>query len=172
MIKRNFNKNRNFTGLLLFLGFMAAGCGGAGKNMTDSPQYLELLEEIADAEFEIENERANPSQYSRVNLIGNPNRIKFENDSVNVFLPFFGERYSGGGYNSDGGAIQFKGVPQDLQIRENPEKGSVHISFEGNKETENLEFFLTIYSNGVARTSVTSSQRAHISYDGNLINRE
>lgn len=158
--------------MLVILGLLISSCGGADRNMADSPQYRELLEEVSDLEFKIENDWADPTQYARVSLIGNPNQIKFENDSVDVFLPFFGERYAGGGYDSDGGAIQYKGVPQDLQIKENPKEGSVLISFEGSRNTENLEFLITLYSNGVARTSVTSSQREQISYDGDLRNRE
>jgi hypothetical protein len=169
MMKRYF-ETLKLPAIVVYLALMISACGSAGKNMANEPEYRELVEDIRDLEFEIENDWANPSQYSRVNLIGNPNRIKFEEDTVEVFLPFFGERYAGGGYNADG-AIQFKGIPKELKIKEKPEKGAVELSFEGNRNTENLDFQITIFSNGVARTSVTSSQREHISYDGKLVER-
>lgn len=145
---------------------------GSSRGGADSAEYAEMLETVRELEFEIENDWANPTQYPRVNLTGNPNFIRFENDSVNVYLPFFGERYSGGGYNSDGGAIQFKGVPKELTIRENPEKGSVEVAFEGNRGTESFDFLITIFPNGVAYTSVASSQREKIRYDGNVVDLE
>ena len=167
-----FQLKGNVPGMLIILALLLISCGGADRNMADSPQYRELLDEIGDLKFEIENQWANPIQYGRVNLLGNPNRIKFENDSVEVFLPFFGERYSGGAYNHDEGAIQFKGIPKDLKLEENPDKGAVKISFEGSRGTENLDFLITVFSNGVARTSVTSTQREKIMYDGRLVDGE
>ena len=157
--------------IYLFLGAFLVSCGGANRNLADDPEYREMVEKVSDLEFEIENEWANPTQYSRVNLFGNPNYVRFEDDSVKVYLPFFGERYAGGAYDNDEGAIQYEGIPQNLEIQQNPEKGAVNISFEGNRSTENLEFLITVYSGGVARTTVTSSQRETISYDGKLIER-
>lgn len=160
-----------FVGLVFLIGIFLSSCGGANKRLENDVQYRELVEEVNDLDFEIENEWANPLQYSRVNLIGNPNHITFENDSVKVFLPYFGERYAGGGYNMDGGGIQYKGEPQKLEIEENPRKGTVVVNFEGNRKTENLDFTIIIFSNGVTRTSVRSSQRSTITYDGRLVNQ-
>ena len=170
-MRRFFGFGGIILGAVIIIGTFLISCGSANRNMEDDPQYRATLEEVSDLEFEIENEWANPTQYGRVNLLDNPNRIKFENDSVEVYLPFFGERYAGGAYDPDDGMIQYKGVPQNLQLQENTEKGAVKISFEGNRNTENLDFLITIFSNGVARTSVTSTQRETIIYDGRLINR-
>ncbi len=170
-MKKSFGMPGIIVVVVMITGSFFYSCGSANRDMTDDPEYRAMVEDVSDMEFEIENEWANPTQYARVNLLGNPNRIKFENDSVDVYLPFFGERYAGGAYDRDGGAIQFKGVPQNLKIQENPEKGTVKVSFEGNRDTENLDFLITIFSNGVARTSVTSTQRETIVYDGRLINR-
>ncbi len=172
-LKRKLNvMNKQISLSVIFLSLILVSCGSQNKGVADSTEYKQMVEMVRDLEFEIENEWANPTQYSRVNLIGNSNRIKFENDSVEVFLPFFGERYAGGAYDSDGGAIQYKGVPKKLQIEENLKKGAVNVIFEGNRKTENLKFFITIYPNGVARTSVTSTQRENISYDGRIVNRQ
>lgn len=160
-----------FKGLFIVIAVLISACGGANRTMENDPRYRQIVEEVSDLEFEIENEWANPTQYQRVNLIGNPNRIKFENDTVEVYLPFFGERYVGGAYDRDGGAIQFEGKPENLDIREDRQKGAVIVSFEGNRKSENLDFIITIFKNGVARTIVRSSQRETISYDGKLINR-
>ncbi|MHA6280460.1 DUF4251 domain-containing protein [Salinimicrobium sp. CAU 1759] len=170
-MKKYFSFTGQILGTIMILGSLLAACGSPNRNMADDPKYREMVKEVSDLEFEIENEWANPTQYNRVNLLGNPNRIKFENDSVEVYLPFFGERYAGGAYDPDDGAIQYRGVPKNLKLQENPEKGAVNIFFEGNRNTESLDFRITIFPNGVARTSVTSTQRETIVYDGRLINR-
>ena len=170
-MKKSLGVTGKIFGILMILGSIISACGGANRNMADDPEYREMVEEVSNLEFEIEHQWANPTQYARVDLLGNSNRIKFENDSVEVDLPFFGERYAGGGYDPDSGSIQYKGVPKNLKLQENPEKGAVMISFEGNRNTENFDFLITIFSNGVARTSVNSTHRERIIYDGRLINR-
>ena len=164
------SRNWKTAGLWIFTTLLLTACGSANKDVSNSPEYPEIVQEVKDLDFEIEHQWANPTQYGRVDLLGNPNRIKFENDSVEVYLPFFGERYAGGGYDPDEGAIQYKGVPKNLEITENPQKGEVRIFFEGNRGTENLDFRITVYPNRVARTSVTSSQRETIIYDGKILN--
>jgi hypothetical protein len=158
--------------LAVLVAFLLSACGGSKKNMADDPEYQAMVEEVKDLDFIIENLWAIPTQYNRVDLIGNPNYIIFENDSVEVYLPFFGERYAGGSYDRDEGAIQYKGVPKELEIVENPEKGSVDIFFEGDKGTENLKFNITLYTNELVRTNVTSTQREQIEYEGKLVKRK
>lgn len=116
--------------------------------------------------FEIENTWAIPLRGSQVNLIGNPNYIRFKNDSVELFLPYFGVRHSGGGYNSESG-IKYEGIAQDLEIEMN-KAGNTEITFEGKQQSESLDFRITLYPNLNAYTHVTSSQRDPISYKGEV----
>lgn len=153
--------------MVVFLGLILVSCGSSNRGSANSPEYSQMLERVQDLEFTIENEWANPVKYSRVNLLGNPNHIKFEGDSVDVFLPFFGERQYGGAYGSEG-ALQYEGPLRDLKIQERPDKGQVLVFFKGNNEGENLDFRVTIFPNGNTNTSVTSSQRDQIQYDGRI----
>ncbi|ADF53011.1 secreted protein [Zunongwangia profunda SM-A87] len=154
------------------------GCGAANYTMKDIHNFEELSQFAQQKEFEIENQWANPLRANTVtfisnpnfnsgniNLIGNPNHIKFKGDSVDVFLPYFGVRQMGGGYN-DRGAIKFKGIPEELSFTENKDKDYVRYEFSANDDSENYQFFITLYSNGNASTSVNSSQRDNISYTG------
>lgn len=153
--------------IVVLLGTMLVSCGSSNRGSRNSPEYSQMLERVQDLEFTIENEWANPVKYSRVNLLGNPNHITFDGDSVDVFLPFFGERQYGGAYGSEG-ALQYEGPLQNLRIEERPDKGQVIVFFEGNNEGENLDFRVTIFPNGKTNTSVTSSQRDQIQYDGRI----
>lgn len=152
--------------LTAFMAVILISCGSVDQR-GDSGKYREMVEKVQDLEFEIENQWANPVKYGRVNLLGNPNYIKFEGDSVDLFLPFFGERHSGGGYGSQG-AIEYEGPLQDLQIEEREDKKRIHIYFQGRQDSEILNFRITIFPNGNTNTSVTSSQRDQIDYDGKI----
>lgn len=153
--------------IVICLSGLLVSCGSANRGNSNSAEYQQMLERVQDLEFTIENEWANPVKYSRVNLLGNPNYIRFEGDSVDVFLPFFGERQSGGGYGSEG-AIQYEGPLQDLRIEERPGKNEVILFFRANNKTENLSFRITIFPNGNTHTSVNSSERDQIDYDGEI----
>lgn len=157
--------------LLMFLSIVLVSCGSANRGNADSAEYRQMLEKVQELDFSIENDWADPVKYSRVNLIGNPNHITFEGDSVDVFLPFFGERQTGGGYGT-GGAIEYKGPLKDLQIEERPGKNQIRISFSGNHRSENLDFRIIVFPNGNTNTSVISSQRDQINYDGEIVEWE
>lgn len=157
--------------LFLFLAAILTSCGSSNRTGANSAEYRQMLDKVQELEFTIENDWANPIKYSRVNLLGNPNHISFEGDSVDVFLPFFGERQFGGGYGSSG-AIEYEGPLKDLQIEERPDKNQVQISFGGNNDSENLDFRVIVFPNGNTSTTVTSSQRDQITYDGKIVRKD
>ncbi|MDT0677012.1 DUF4251 domain-containing protein [Autumnicola musiva] len=153
--------------VVLMLGFafilcLFSACGGS-KRAALSGEYREL---VNSRKFEIENDWAVPLRGSMINLIGNPNSIRFKGDSVDVFLPYFGVRHSGGGYG-DAGGIEFKGSPRNVSIEESNKDG-LQLKFEGNDGNENLQFIVNIFSNGNTTISVNSSQRDAIRYRGNI----
>ena len=155
--------------LILLTIISLVSCGGS-RNQTpaaESKAYEELKEQVNSEGFEIENQWAIPLRGGRVNLIGNPNFIRFKGDSAEIFLPYFGVRQSGGGYG-DAGGIEYNGPIENLEIIENPENRNLRINFEGKEGTESLGFHINLHANGTAETSVSSSQRDAISYRGNV----
>ena len=168
-MKNNRSLKRGFLALfsgILFVFF--SSCGSGQTTAEQQQEYQELAELIESRQFEIVNDWALPLRGNRVNLIGNTNFIRFEADSVNVQLPFYGVRHSGGGYNSGYGGFEFEGIPKNLQIEHDREDGKIVIAFEANDENENMNFNIILYPNGTARTSVTSSQRDSMSYQGEV----
>lgn len=160
---------KNFTGIAALLSVLGIALlsFSCGSSTATSPEAMENLQQLVDQRhFEIENDWAIPLRGSQINLIGNPNYIRFKNDSVELFLPYFGVRHSGGGYNSEGG-IKYEGIAQDLEIRKN-KAGNTEILFEGQQQSESLDFRITLYPNLNAQTHVTSSQRDPISYKGEV----
>ncbi|WP_373056231.1 DUF4251 domain-containing protein [Zunongwangia sp. H14] len=156
---------KNFTLLLcVFSGFCLNSCGSSSE-VTSGNNSLDLVQSGA---FEIQNQWAIPLGAGMINLIGNPNYIRFkkDSDSVEIFLPYFGVRHSGGGYGDSGG-IKFEGIPKNLSV-ENLNRDGLQVQFEGNNGNENLQFIVKVFENGNATTSVNSSQRNSISYRGTI----
>lgn len=155
--------------LALGLLFMTMSCGSTKNtgNAKDLEHFEQLRELVHSRHFKIENDRALPFRLTTVNLIGNPNFIQFKGDRVEVFLPYFGVRQSGGGYGTSGG-IEYEGPAKDLDITEDMANNNILIKFEGRQGSEHLQFVITLFEKGNASTSVNSSERDHISYWGDV----
>jgi hypothetical protein len=150
--------------LLPILFFFLFACGSSKQASEEEMNQLRTLVESRD--FEIQHSWADPVRGSSIDLIGNPNYLRVRGDSVDVALPFFGERYSGGGYNREGG-IRFEGPARGYSVFE--KSNSVDVRFEARRDSESYEFLITIFPNGNVTTSVNSSQRSSISYRGEVM---
>lgn len=153
-------------GLLIFSSGILISCGSSGSSIDDEA-YTELKKLVDTRNFEVENVWANPIGGGRINLIGNPNHIKIQGDSVDVYLPYFGVRHSGGGYNDEGG-IKYQGIARKFKINEKPDKGQIELEFETENKGEFLEFSITLFPNNKATTNVNTTQRTAISYQGEV----
>lgn len=127
--------------------------------------YQQLAQWVDAKEFTVQSDWAMPLRGSRVNLIGNPNYLTFKNDSVEVFLPYFGVRQMMGGYGSSGG-ITFEGVPKNLLIDKKETDQEIEIEFEGAHQSENFQFYITLYKSKRATISVNTPYRDNIRYQG------
>lgn len=155
--------------LLLSVIFFLVSCGTGritGRAM-DIENYDQLSEVVDSRQFAIQNSWAMPLGGNQIDLIGNPNFIRFKGDSVDIFLPYFGVRHSGGTYGSGEGGIEYEGPLKRFSVSENEDKNII-LKFEGEDDTENLNFTVTLYPSGRTHTSVNSSQRNSISYRGDL----
>lgn len=146
---------------------LLTSCGTPGST-AGNEDYTAISNLVNSREFEIEQEWAMPLSGSTINLLGNPNYIRFKGDQVDIFLPYFGVRQSGGEYGGGDGGIKYVGPAEKIIIEENTRRNNISIKFEGRQGTEDLQFFITVMPGGNTQTSVSSSQRNAISYRGNL----
>lgn len=155
--------------LLFILLMLMAGCGTQQNLKGEYPEnYKELETLVETGEYEIENQWALPLNGSMIDLIGNTNYLRFKSDSVDVYLPYFGVRHSGGDYGGRDGGIKYKGSVEDLVVEKDPEKERISIEFKASKENETFDFGITLFANGNTNTSVNSSSRNSISYRGKV----
>ena len=159
-------------------------CGSTSKS-ADNRRNGEQLERIIDeGSYEIISDMALPmmtnglnslsnaglfppgSNAGQVNLIGNPNYVRVIGDSVSVYLPYYGERQMGGGYNNDGPGIQFDGIPTNMKVVENTDKQRYEISFQMKRTSEQFNVNMFIFPNLSTAINVNSNQRFPIRYQG------
>lgn len=173
-----------FASIVILLSIVS--CGSSRVYTAQEKTSLEKL--VTDQNFEIELQWAKPlatnslnqlvnvglfrpgDNASQINLQGNQNIFKFENDTVSANLPYYGERQMGGGYNSSGGGIDFKSTPKDLMLTKDEDKDYYLMEFtvRDKDSNENYDVSLTVYPSLSAMINIWSSQRNTIQYNGTL----
>ena len=107
------------------------------------------------------------STMSNIQLQGTSNYLRIEEDTISAFLPYYGERQSGGGYNSDAGIV-FDGVPSDYKEEYDAQKNEMRITFTISEKSEGYRVTMNLFPNKKATLVVTSSQRFAIRYLGDI----
>jgi hypothetical protein len=160
------------------------GCGSISKKTLVETEALDDL--VASKKFEIVSDWALPlatnslnsisnagllppgSSANRISLVGNPNFLKVQGDSIAAYLPYFGEQQMGAGYNSEGGAVQFRGVPISYEAIKDKKRQRYEINFRMRKNTESYTVNLLLYPNMASVISVISTHRFTIRYEGRV----
>ena len=152
---------------ILFLGLIfMMGCGTPKQTSQNPQNFQELRDLVNSREFSIEFQWAQPQGGGMIDLMSNPNHIRFKGEEVDIFLPYFGIRHSGGGYGSNTGGIIYTGMVSNLNVTEDSSKMNILLKFEGRHDSEVLIFNVTLYENGKAHANVSSSERTNIIYHG------
>ncbi len=102
----------------------------------------------------------------QISLIGNANYIRVFKDSVDIYLPYFGERQINGGYGKSDNSIQYQGVPEDMQINWNEKKKRYDIQFSFKQGAERFNANGQLFPNLQSSLTLTSSFRFPIRYKG------
>lgn len=173
--------------VFICLSLLLFGCASSKKATKAEIDNLTSL--IESKSFEIESEWAEPqvtyamtqianagllpvgSNSGNINLIGNSNFFRIKGDSVSAYLPYFGERQSGGSYGGNSIGIEFEGIPKNLNISEAKEN-SYKISFsinDKNTTTENYNVVVRVYPSLLSTIYINSSQKHSITYRGKVI---
>lgn len=105
------------------------------------------------------------SSISRFDLTTIENHLIMDSTQVDLFLPYYGERRMGGGYNTDAG-IKYKGPVKDLVVEHNKDQGFYIIEFGVRDKTESLDIKIRLYQNLKTHIYINSTQRTSINYDG------
>ncbi len=104
-----------------------------------------------------------------ISILGNVNYFKMKGDTITAHLPYYGERYMGGGYNTKI-AIEFDGIPRSKEITWNEQKQRAEMRFSIHQKDDNelYDIFIMIFSNNTTRIDVNSAERSLITYEGKI----
>lgn len=175
---------------LLYSGLFAIilGCSSS-KQFTeqDNQDYQNLQNLVASRSLEIISTSAMPmasatfSKVANSNILGpgnnasnidissNSNKLTIKGDSIQAYLPYFGEQNFGSSYGGNHTGIEFNNVPKDYQVVHNDKKHSVSISFKINDQYRNNDLYtimITLYPNYRSEIRVQSTSRTSIGYIG------
>jgi hypothetical protein len=124
------------------------------------------VEALVDAqEFEFVAVTAYPQGTRSIDMISNPNYLRFKKDSIYSEMPFFGRAYAGVGYGGSGG-LDFKGLIQDYSITKDKKEYTIKGKVKDN--TDYFNVILTVYLEGNASLNINTSNRSPISYRGSI----
>ncbi|GAA3581850.1 DUF4251 domain-containing protein [Snuella lapsa] len=111
------------------------------------------------------------SNLSRIDVSADGYYLKMMKDSVDVFLPFYGERHFGGGYDSSNTGIQFKALAKNLKISKNKKSNGYTLRFDASKRAENYQIQIHLTPGTNTNILVNSMSRTGIMYTGNTVSK-
>lgn len=168
---------------LLLIGVIALNSCQVTK-LVATENKTELQKELVDKRtFKSEFEWANPLQtnglitLTNTNLIAPGNTVTrfnisqtnayliMKGDSVDVSLPYFGERRMGGGYGNDKG-ITYRGKVDDIKVEFDEKHKDYQISFLMQTNTESFDVSIHLFSNLSTQLYISTSHRSAIRYEG------
>lgn len=102
-----------------------------------------------------------------INLIGNSNFLTISGDSINSYLPYFGERQMNIGYGGQDSGIALKTIMEDYS--ETKGKHDSHIiRFSARNKSETFDIIVQLFPSLKSEIRVNSSSRFPISYIGQV----
>lgn len=169
----------------LFICFLLVVSCTTSKS-TASPEDLKVLKSLVSSrQFQIESNWAFPqpsaalqqvlnsglmpslNSSGSINLVGNANYLKFSNDSISSYLPFYGERRMNAGYGQNDGAIKLEGLIKNYMLTLEKD-GSYTISFDAKSDSETYQVSLRLFPNLRTDMLLTGVYRAPIRYSGEV----
>lgn len=138
----------------------------AEKALIIANQYERTKALVESGAFDYEADWVFPLGQPRISLLGNVNRLRFENDILEANLPYFGTRYNDG-YGRAG--INFKSAISEYKVDYQDEVNRILIKFVVSDDKERYQFNLEIESDGSGRLYFASNNRNAQTYSGQIL---
>lgn len=157
--------------LLVLFSFFSIVCLAQEKTKKELKAERELEKQkeiktlIDSKNFLFEAQKVIPQGGRFIILDYNTYFLKFNTEKTTCDLPFFGRAYNVS-YGGDGG-IKFEGTPEKIHTEKTKRKYIIRATVKGKNDVYDLMF--TVFLNGGASLSITSNNRAFISYDGIIL---
>ena len=145
---------------------LLSACSSTSNTSASGKQavnFEQLAANIESGNFQYTVRSASPSG-GRTVQITSTYLMKAANGSYEALLPYFGRVYAGG--YGQGGSVEFKGEPENLQITRNDKKNKITVEFSINSDTEKYEVKLDVGKSAFGNLIISSPKRQTISYYG------
>ncbi|MDG5491566.1 DUF4251 domain-containing protein [Psychroserpens sp. SPM9] len=103
---------------------------------------------------------------SRFSLMGNPNFLKLSGETIDSYLPYFGERQVVTDRNG-GGSIELEDIISDYEV-EKQEDNSYMLKFKAKSNNESYTIVIEVFPNHKTEMIVRGSKRFPIRYTGQI----
>ncbi|MBC2840533.1 DUF4251 domain-containing protein [Robiginitalea sp. SC105] len=171
--------NRNFVFVILYGVWVAAivmllgSCQAAAPVSAEQQANFDRMVEGKALYFEVEHVQPLSAQAApirsgsryRINVTGEGYYLSLQGDSLETYLPYFGQRYNVSDYQNRSG-IELNTSADDYQVART-NKG-YRMEFFGQEGYERFRMLLNVLPNGRAELSVFSPQRNVIRFSGNI----
>ncbi|GMN08896.1 hypothetical protein MTsPCn9_06480 [Croceitalea sp. MTPC9] len=172
--------------LAIIISILLLSCASSSKTTYSEQNIDELHSLVEGKKFEIESTWAYPlasfglnnlynaglfpigSNSNQINLIGNPNFLKIEGDSIKAHLPYFGDRQLSANYNSQDIGIELDGLMEDLKVDFNEKKKRYELRFQASHDIETYQVAINIFPNKQTQMNINSTHRTNIAYRGDI----
>lgn len=136
------------------------------KELKIASNYQKTKALVESGNFDYEADWVFPLGKPRISLLGNINRLRFEDNMLEANLPYFGTRYNDG-YASAG--INFKSEIDEYKVDFQDDDYRILITFVVADEKERYQFDLEIESDGSGRLYFASNKRNAQTYSGLIL---
>ena len=154
---------------LLLIALLIFGIWNINAQNKKEVYYQAFKELIESKDFDFEGVTAFPQSGGSININGEINYVRIRQDSVKIYMPYFGESQTLNSFNSSNNAITFEGLMENYEVDINEKNGRIRIKFFVKGRKEGIDMSIIFYKNLSARLVANSSARDGISYDGNIL---
>lgn len=151
---------------LISLAVILSGCSAStssAKKEMAAADFEQTLALIEGESYLFTIRSASPAGGRSIQITSNYT-LKASDGNFEAYLPYFGRAHSGG--YGDGGAIEFNGKPDDLEVGNNPEKKTISVKFTMQAEKDKYTINMNVGSNGYGNLVISSQKRQTITYSG------
>lgn len=143
---------------------LAGACSSTGGKSTDPVLEAAVKAKIESRDYTIDVDRMIPTKGRTVSLTW-PYSVTIKGDSINSYLPYFGEAYSAVIGRQDG--LNFEGTVYNYKTSIT-KKGDTKIEFSAHTFEDRYNYDITVYPNGAATVHVSPDRKSSVSFDGKL----
>ncbi|WP_430815959.1 DUF4251 domain-containing protein [Carboxylicivirga sp. RSCT41] len=157
--------------VLLILPFESTCAQKKNKKEKRMEQFTETKKLVDSKQFVFVPDRAFPQGGRSIDLTTNYGFINILSDETEGDMPFFGRGFTVP-YGGDGGIKFDKTAILNEEIELNEKKMRLSYSFEAKSKNDHYRIRMDIGYNGSTSVSVTSNNRSHINYNGDITKLE